>query len=840
MAQVKLTINGREIKAPEGATILEAARAEGMYIPVLCHHPDLPPAEGTRPAHAVYQGGRRIENTMPGELGKGCGLCVVEVEGEDKLVASCRTEAAEGMVVVTENDRIRARRQENLVAILARHPHACLTCVQQEGCSREECSSNVPENERCCRLFGHCELKDVIQFIGILPSTPRWAPTDLPVITDHPLLVRDYNLCIGCTRCVRACSDLRGVEAVGFVYDAHGLIQVGSVTPSLEESDCRFCAACVEVCPTGALMEKSVHPGKRDENIVPCKTACPVHMEIPGYLRLIAAGKRDEANAVIREKAPFPGVLGRVCSHPCEQVCRRGEVNAPVSICALKRYAAEGDKGFWKQKGIADWGTGRKVAVVGAGPAGLTAAFYLRKKGHIVTVFEARKEAGGMMRYGIPSYRLPREVLKKEIKDILETGIELRTRESLGKDFTLDGLKRVGFDAIFLAIGAGLGQRLVIEGSHMPDVLWGVEFLAQVAQGRKVCLKHHVVVIGGGNVAVDAARTALRCGAEDVTMVCLERREEVPAHIQEFEGALAEGVKFLPSWGPRKILSRDGRLAGVELVQCTRVFDKRRDFSPTFGNVRKVIEADQVIMAVGQTADLSFAESDRRLHVHRGFLAVDQETLNTGMEGVYAGGDVTSMPGTVVHAIAAGRRAASAIDRFLGGTGDIEEVLFERDAPSQFLGRDKGFALREREKAPEIGLQSRREGFREVYFGLSDDQAVREARRCLQCDLRLYLRDNPAPPEGLAVFHPENLALVPKTEGVYRLYDAEMNVLAIKGTSDLRKGLQKDLEDGSAASWFYIEKNKMYSRRESELIQQYLQTYGRMPGERDSDLDALF
>jgi formate dehydrogenase (NADP+) beta subunit len=210
------------------------------------------------------------------------------------------------------------------------------------------------------------------------------------------------------------------------------------------------------------------------------------------------------------------------------------------------------------------------------------------------------------------------------------------------------------------------------------------------------------------------------------------------------------------------------------------------------------------------------------------------------MEGVYAGGDVTSMPGTVVHAIAAGRRAASAIDRFLGGTGDIEEVLFERDAPSQFLGRDKGFALREREKAPEIGLQSRREGFREVYFGLSDDQAVREARRCLQCDLRLYLRDNPAPPEGLAVFHPENLALVPKTEGVYRLYDAEMNVLAIKGTSDLRKGLQKDLEDGSAASWFYIEKNKMYSRRESELIQQYLQTYGRMPGERDSDLDALF
>ena len=840
MDQVKLTINGQTVEVPAGTTILEAARSIDVYIPVLCSHPDLTPAEGQEAAKIIYQGHRKIENAMPDELGKGCGLCVVEVEGEAELIVSCGTEVTDGMVVVTENDRVTAKRQENLLPILARHRHACLTCAQQEGCIRTQCSSNVPENERCCTQLGHCELQDVAGYIGISPSTPRWIPTDLPVIEDHALFVRDYNLCIGCTRCVRACRDLRGIEAIGFVFDEKAQIRIGTLGPTLEDSGCKFCTACVEVCPTGALMDKSVRPGKKEVDLVPCKEACPAHIDIPGYLRLIAEGRRDEANAVIREKVPFPGILGRVCIHPCEDVCRRGEVNEPVSICALKRYAADGEEGLWKKHSTIGEDTDKKVAIVGAGPAGLTTAFYLRKKGHTVTLFEAREEAGGMMRYGIPSYRLPREILDREIKDILDTGIELRTGEFLGKDFNLYRLKSVGFDALFLGVGLQSSRRISIKGADSPDVLWGVDFLGEVAEGKDVGIGERVIVIGGGSVAVDVALTALRCGAKDVIMACLESREEMPAHEWEIEGALAEGVKIFPSWGPHKILSEDGQITGMELVNCTRVFDEKGNFRPLFDDSKQIIAGDQVIMAIGQASDLSFLEGDRRISVDKGFIVVDRETLVTDMEGVYAGGDVAAMPGSIIHAIAAGRKAASSIDKALGGTGEIDEVLFEKAAPGRLLCRDEGFADRPREKASEIDMKSRKEGFREVSLGLSDDQALQEARRCLQCDLRLYLGNNPAPPEKILAFNQENIARVPEAEGAYRLYDDEKNVLSIKGTPDLNKDLLEDLEKGSTAAWFDFEEDKMYSQRESELIRQYLQKHGQMPGGEASDLDDLF
>ena len=219
MDKITLTIDGQEIHVPAGATILEAAKSAGIYIPILCHHPDLTPAAGANPARMIFQGDRIIENTLPNEEGKGCGLCMVEVEGEADLVESCATEVSAGMVVITENDRIRAKRQENLIPILSRHRHACLTCAQQEGCSRSQCSSNVPENERCCILFGHCELQNVANYVGVSPTTPKWVATDLPILENHPLFIRDYNLCIGCTRCIRVCRDLRGIEALGFVYD---------------------------------------------------------------------------------------------------------------------------------------------------------------------------------------------------------------------------------------------------------------------------------------------------------------------------------------------------------------------------------------------------------------------------------------------------------------------------------------------------------------------------------------------------------------------------------------------------------------------------------------------
>jgi formate dehydrogenase (NADP+) beta subunit len=839
MTTVSLTIDGRAVEVPAGATILEAARKANIYIPTLCHHPDLPPAKGGAAAAAIYQGSRKIENARPGECGRGCGLCVVEVEGQADLVGSCAAPAEEGMAVVTSSARIQAQRREKLVPILARHRHACLTCAQQEGCSRTQCSANVPENERCCPQFGLCELQNVANHVGILPATPKCAPTDCAVIKTHPLFERDYNLCIGCTRCVRACRDLRGVAAMGFVFDAGGEVQVGTLADNLEDSGCKFCTACVEACPTGALTDKGVRPGKRAEDLVPCKAACPAHIDVPGYVRLLAQGRRDEAHAVIREKVPLPGVLGRVCIHPCEEACRRGQVNQPISICALKRYAADGVSGRWEQAGRRAPDTGKNVAVVGAGPAGLTAAFYLRKKGHAVTVFEARSQAGGMLRFGIPEFRLPRLVVTDELQSIWDTGVGFKPNQTLGQDFTLASLKQDGYEAVFLGVGAQLSRRIPLAGCNLPDVLGGIDFLHQVAAGEKVRLKDNVVVIGGGNVAVDVALTALRCGAWEVSMACLESEEEMPASAWKIEGAAAEGVKILPSWGPERIVRENGRITSLDLVECTGVFDEKGSFCPQFSDRKECILVDQVILAVGQASSLGFLGAGGPIQVDRGLIVVDAENLQTGMQGVYAGGDVTQAPGAIIHAIAAGRQAAAAIDRALGGDGEIEEVLFSRGAPDPKLGRDENFAGWPRERAPERDAATRRLGFEEITLGFSDEQALKEARRCLQCDLRLQMRCNPAPPVKALAFDAEQIVQIPETEGVLQLLDGEHQVLSIKGTANLRQELLAALAAGSKAAWFKFEEDKMYSRRESELLQTYLQRHGAMPTGGD-ELDGLF
>ncbi|HEX9909512.1 MAG TPA: FAD-dependent oxidoreductase [Desulfatiglandales bacterium] len=839
MSMVKLTIDGHQVEVPSGTSILAAARGAGIYIPALCYHPDLPPAKGSQAAKVIFQGERKIENAKPEESGKGCGLCVVEIEQEKELAGSCATEVKPGMVVITDNDKIRARRQENLVPIMTRHCHACLTCAQQEGCSRSQCSSNVPQNERCCMQFGHCELQNVVNYVGISPTTPKWVPTNLPILDQQALFIRDYNLCIGCTRCVRACRDLRGIEAIGFVYDGNGQVQIGSLGPTLEESGCKFCTACVEVCPTGALMDKSVRPGKKEEDLVPCKNACPAHIDVPWTLRLIAAGKKDEANAVIREKVPLPGILGRVCIHPCEEACRRKEVNEPISICALKRYAADGDKGLWKKNTSVDGDSGKKVAIIGSGPAGLTVAFYLRKKGHKVTVFEARNKAGGMMRYGIPRYRLPENLLDKEIKEIFDFGVEFKPNQALGNQVTLDQLRKEGYEGVFLGVGAQLRRQIPLEGSDSAGVLWGMDFLSKVAEGEKVRLKERVIVIGGGSVAVDVALTAKRCGAKDVTMVCLEKREEMPAQSWEVEEALSEGVKVMPSWGPHKILTDNGRIKGMEIVHCTSVFDDQCVFNPKFDETKQSIQGDQVILAIGQASDLSFLQSTPSIEAKRGLITVDEATLETGMKGVYAGGDVTVLPGAIIHAIAAGRKAASAIDKGLGGTGEIEEVLFEKGTFNPNVGRHEGFAAWPREKVPETEVQKRHESFQEVALGFMDEQAVKEAKRCLQCDLRLYMACNPSPPERRPAFNEDNVRKVPEDEGVFRLYDGDHNVLSIKGTVNLRQELLRALEDNDKAAWFDFAEDKMYSKRESELIQKYVQEHGRMPGGGSEDEDLF-
>jgi NADPH-dependent glutamate synthase beta subunit-like oxidoreductase len=510
---------------------------------------------------------------------------------------------------------------------------------------------------------------------------------------------------------------------------------------------CTTCGRCETVCPNGIAILDIIRPLRAmspedfvPEDTPPCTAACPAGIDVPGYVRLIAQGKPAEAYRVILEKVPFPGILGRVCMHPCETRCRRGEVNQPIAICALKRYAADKADGVFQAAAQVKGNAGRKVGVIGAGPAGLTAAFYLRKKGHDVTIFEAKAKPGGMMRYGIPFYRLPEDVLDKEINQVLSVGINLDTNKRLGKDFTIGDLKARGFEAIFIATGLQESRKIDLEGADLKDVFWGVDFLRDVSEGKEVRLQEKILVVGGGNVAVDVALTAMRIGAKEVTMACLESREEMPASPSEIEQAIEEGVKIMPSWGPRRIVGENGKVRAVELMTCTSVFDEKGAFCPAFGDSKEIVEADQVILAIGQAADLSFLSGNGELRCERGLVVVDPKTQETSMPGLYAGGDVGRGPSAIIDAIAAGRRAANSIDKFLGGTGIIEETLAEKPDTGSYTGqRERGFADLVRAQMPTLPLSERHAGFQEVELCLADDQAVSEAKRCLQCDLEIRM-----------------------------------------------------------------------------------------------------
>jgi len=472
----------------------------------------------------------------------------------------------------------------------------------------------------------------------------------------------------------------------------------------------------------------------------PCQNACPTDQNAWGYVTLISEGKFKEAIALIKEANPFPAVLGRVCYHPCESKCRRAQIDQPVAICALKRFAADVDMAtFPSFRPVTAKPNDIKVAIIGAGPAGLSAAYFLALKGYKPTVFEALSVPGGMLAVGIPDYRLPRDILNAEIKSITDIGVEIKYNTQFGKDITSESLFKDGYGAILLATGAHKGQKLGIPGEEASGVADGVTFLRAVNLNEIVKTEGKVVVIGGGNVAIDAARAALRLGAEEVSVLYRRERDDMPAYVEEIDEAEHEGVKIHTLVAPDKIISKNGKVTGVE---CTRMalgkFDKSGRRSP---NVIEgsgfTIDADMVIAAIGQSPDLSYLNGEGIKVTNNNTVEVDKYTLSAGKEGFYAAGDNVRGPASVVEAVADGKKAAMAIDVHFGGDG-LAPNAFRDELITMVVSYDEAEYQKERKRIEmsHLPLAKRFRNFNEVALGYQANAAVEEAKRCLHCYLR--------------------------------------------------------------------------------------------------------
>lgn len=464
----------------------------------------------------------------------------------------------------------------------------------------------------------------------------------------------------------------------------------------------------------------------------PCRESCRGHIDIPAYLEQMRAGALGEAARILLESNPIPAITGRVCPHFCEQGCNRGDhFDEPVSVRAIERFMGDyildhGHAYMTPPPGE----SGRKVAVVGSGPAGLSAAFYLRRSGHAVTVLDREAVPGGMLAHAIPAYRLPKDLVSRVVQAIEDTGVEFRPGVNVGQDITLSEIED-DFDALFLATGAWAQPAIGLEGEHLTKS--GLDVLTRTAEHVDDIAGKKVLVIGGGNVAVDAGVTAKRLGAEKVTLACLESREEMPALDWEIEQALEEGVNLMPSRGPYRVLESDGKVTGMELIKCTSVFDGDGRFYPSFDPAEKdILEADTVILAVGQRTDLSYIDPDSSLKITQGLIRVDEETRETGFPGIFAGGDVTSGPATVIDAVTAGRLAAASIDRYLGYVSPRQEAG-TRGEREDFLSFSPD-CLRHtsRTAIPARPLTERRLEDEDAP-GLDQKHAKIEAGRCFNC-----------------------------------------------------------------------------------------------------------
>jgi NADPH-dependent glutamate synthase beta subunit-like oxidoreductase len=482
--------------------------------------------------------------------------------------------------------------------------------------------------------------------------------------------------------------------------------------------------------PEVALLKPTPYMPKAPERLpVRCGEACPAGIDIPRYVRLIGEGKFAESLAVIKQAMPFPGILGRVCFAPCEDNCRQAKQEEPIAIRMLKRFVY--DHATYEEKKPAKQ-TGKRVAIIGSGPAGLTAAYYLAKMGHEVTIFEALPQAGGMMRAGIPLYRLPRKILDDEINMVKNLGVEIKINTRVE---SLDKLFKDGYQAILVATGAHQGMKMGVEGEDHSKVMECIDFLRDVNFGKEVKLGNHVAVIGGGNAAIDAARAALRLGAKDVTIFYRRTRAEMPANASEVEEAIKEGVKIEFLAAPTKVFSKNGAvtLENIRMKLGAPDASGRPRPEPIEGSEFKV-DVDAVIAAIGQRPEIP---KEFKLEIGRGnVLVADAETMTTSQKGVFSAGDSVVGPASVVEAVRTGKKAAISIDKYLGGKGvlPIEEVKI-KEPTSRHTFIERWSREGKRVEMPSLPVEKRLRGFDEVELGLTEKMAVAEGQRCWRCDL---------------------------------------------------------------------------------------------------------
>ncbi|MCJ7617532.1 MAG: FAD-dependent oxidoreductase [Desulfobacterales bacterium] len=554
--------------------------------------------------------------------------------------------------------------------------------------------------------------------------------------------------CFTCGACIAACP----VSNACSEYDPRKIIHMISlglkerVLSSENIWHCSHCESCRFSCPQGVRLSKVMDAlqtiAVRDNYVAsdtfekfgtaPCKAACPAHISIQGFIGMITEGRYKDGLKLIKEEMPFPSICGRICHHPCEMKCNRGKIDEPVAIEYLKRFLA--DRGLSEDIGYVpetEEKKDEKIAIIGAGPAGLSAAYFLAIKGYPVTVFERLPVAGGMMAVGIPAYRLPRDILRNEIKTITDMGVEIKTGVTFGKDITIESLRKEGYKAFFIAVGRHASCGLNVKGENLEGIIHGINFLKDISLKGKVSVGERAIVIGGGNVAIDVALTALRSGAKDVQIVCLEGRDEMHAWDYEIKDALDEGIAIINNWGPRRFIGKNGHVKSIEFKRCTAVLDANGRFNPQYDESEVMtLEADTVLLSIGQACDMSFAKGVPDFEVSpMGPVVKDPFTLETNIPGIFVGGDASYGPRSVVKAVASGKDAAISIDRYLKG----EDLRAGR--PLEWKGIElepKDVEHLDRQQMQRLSIAQRRNSFEEMDLGFSEQQARLEAGRCLK------------------------------------------------------------------------------------------------------------